>query len=352
MTTHGKKNRSIPAVITAVLAAVTVVAVCIAVGSVYITPGEIFSIFGHKLFGRPLPPDFDMSRLSILWNIRIPRVFMSFFVGGALSVSGAVMQSVLKNPLASSYTLGVSSGASLGVVIVMVSEISVPFLGSFLSPAAGFISGFMTVMAVLLLSSVLERGGRNNTVILIGMVLSLFLNAVTTLIASFNTKHQARISIWQTGSFAGKNMTHVLIMAVVSAVSLAVLMFFSRELDILTFGDEQGASMGVSVKRVKNIVLAVTALLTGVAVSFSGIIGFIDLIAPHVVRKVCGNSNRIVLPMTMIAGGTFMALADLVARTILSPREIAVGAVTAIIGAPFFAYVYFRGRRNAHVRGN
>lgn len=267
-------------------------------------------------------------------------------------MSGAVMQSVLKNPLASSYTLGVSSGASLGVVLVMVSEITIPFLGSFLSPAAGFISGFMTVMAALLLSSVLERGGRNNTVILIGMVLSLFLNAVTTLIASFNTKHQARISIWQTGSFAGKNMTHVLIMASVSMISLACLIFFSRELDILTFGDEQAASMGVQAKRVKNTVLAVTALLTGTAVSFSGIIGFIDLIAPHVVRKIYGNSNRIVLPMSMITGGTFMALADLVARTILSPREIAVGAVTAIIGAPFFAYVYFRGRREANVRGD
>ena len=352
MAKHKKTTGFIPAIIIASVIAVTVVTVCIAVGSVYISPREIFAIFGHKIFGRPLPADFDMSRLSILWNIRIPRVFMSFFVGGALSVSGAVMQSVLKNPLASSYTLGVSSGASLGVVLVMVSEITVPALGGFLSPAAGFAAGFMTVMAALLLSSVLEKGGRNNTVILIGMVLSLFLNAVTTLIASFNTKHQARISIWQAGSFAGKNMTHVLIMAIVCVVSVVLLLFFSRELDILTFGDEQGASMGVPVKRIKNIVLALTALLTGVAVSFSGIIGFIDLIAPHVVRRVFGNSNKIVIPMTMITGGTFMALADLAARTILSPREIAVGAVTAIIGAPFFAYVYFRGRRNTHVRGN
>ena len=256
------------------------------------------------------------------------------------------MQSVLRNPLASSYTLGVSSGASLGVVIIMVSGITVPLLGSLLMPLTGFIFGFLTVLAALALSQILDKHGRSDTIVLIGMVLSLFLNAVVTFVSQFFPDHRSRIALWLTGSFSGRNINHAAVMVAVTLVSVILLMFFSKELDIMTFGDEQGLSMGVEVKRVRNIVLAITALLTGVAVCLSGIIGFIDLIAPHVVRRVVGSRNRIVLPMAAIWGGIFMAMADMVSRTVLAPREIAVGAVTAIIGAPFFAYIYFARRKH------
>ena len=339
------KNNIIPVVIS-VLAALTALVICTGLGSVSINAADSVRIVAHKLFGTDLTDSINEGMAAILWDIRIPRVITAFACGAALSVSGVVMQSVLRNPLASSYTLGVSSGASLGVVIIMVSGITVPLLGSLLMPLTGFIFGFLTVLAALALSQILDKHGRSDTIVLIGMVLSLFLNAVVTFVSQFFPDHRSRIALWLTGSFSGRNINHAPVMVAVTLVSVILLMFFSKELDIMTFGDEQGLSMGVEVKRVRNIVLAITALLTGVAVCLSGIIGFIDLIAPHVVRRVVGSRNRIVLPMAAIWGGIFMAMADMVSRTVLAPREIAVGAVTAIIGAPFFAYIYFARRKH------
>jgi iron complex transport system permease protein len=339
------KNNIIPVVIS-VLAALTALVICTGLGSVSINAADSVRIVAHKLFGTDLTDSINEGMAAILWDIRIPRVITAFACGAALSVSGVVMQSVLRNPLASSYTLGVSSGASLGVVIIMVSGITVPLLGSLLMPLTGFIFGFLTVLAALALSQILDKHGRSDTIVLIGMVLSLFLNAVVTFVSQFFPDHRSRIALWLTGSFSGRNINHAAVMVAVTLVSVILLMFFSKELDIMTFGDEQGLSMGVEVKRVRNIVLAITALLTGVAVCLSGIIGFIDLIAPHVVRRVVGSRNRIVLPMAAIWGGIFMAMADMVSRTVLAPREIAVGAVTAIIGAPFFAYIYFARRKH------
>ena len=339
------KNNIIPVVIS-VLAALTALVICTGLGSVSINAADSVRIVAHKLFGTDLTDSINEGMAAILWDIRIPRVITAFACGAALSVSGVVMQSVLRNPLASSYTLGVSSGASLGVVIIMVSGITVPLLGSLLMPLTGFIFGFLTVLAALALSQILDKHGRSDTIVLIGMVLSLFLNAVVTFVSQFFPDHRSRIALWLTGSFSGRNINHAAVMVAVTLVSVILLMIFSKELDIMTFGDEQGLSMGVEVKRVRNIVLAITALLTGVAVCLSGIIGFIDLIAPHVVRRVVGSRNRIVLPMAAIWGGIFMAMADMVSRTVLAPREIAVGAVTAIIGAPFFAYIYFARRKH------
>ena len=344
-TSQRQHKRYLLPVLISAATALTALVLCTGLGSVSISAKDSLSIIAHKLFGSDLGADISDGMVAILWDIRIPRVITSFACGAALSVSGVVMQAVLRNPLASSYTLGVSSGASLGVVIIMVSGITVPLLGTLLMPVTGFIFGFATVIAALVLSQILDNHGRSDTIVLIGMVLSLFLNAVVTFISQFFPDHRARIAIWLTGSFAGRNINHAIVMTVVTLVSLAVLMIFSRELDIMTFGDEQGLAMGVEVKRVRNIVLAITALLTGVAVCLSGIIGFIDLIAPHVVRRVTGSSNKIVLPMAACWGGIFMAIADLISRTVLAPREIAVGAVTAIIGAPFFAYIYFARRK-------
>ena len=339
------KNNIIPVVIS-VLAALTALVICTGLGSVSINAADSVRIVAHKLFGTDLTDSINEGMVAILWDIRIPRVITAFACGAALSVSGVVMQSVLRNPLASSYTLGVSSGASLGVVIIMVSGITVPILGSLLMPVTGFIFGFATVLAALALSQILDKHGRSDTIVLIGMVLSLFLNAVVTFISQFFPDHRSRIAIWLTGSFSGRNINHAIVMTIVTVLSLVILMFFSKELDIMTFGDEQGLAMGVEVKRVRNIVLAITALLTGVAVCLSGIIGFIDLIAPHVVRRVVGSRNKLVLPMAAVWGGIFMAIADMVSRTVLAPREIAVGAITAIIGAPFFAYIYFARRKH------
>ena len=338
-------NRNKILIIISIIICIFVILFAILFGSVSISVGEAFSIAGHKLFGHELLPGIAANKVSILWDIRIPRVFTAFLVGSALSLSGVIMQAVLRNPLASSYTLGVSSGASLGVVIVMVTGISIPFMGNFLMPGFGFIFGLITVLAVLASSKIFSSRGEDHTIILMGMVVSLFLNAIITLISSFNIEHSNRILLWQMGSFGGRTWTHVAIILVVTALCFILVLFYTRRMDILTFGREQAISMGVNVDKTGYILLIIASLLTGVSVCIAGIIGFIDLIAPHVVRKLFGASHKMLVPMSLLYGGAFMVIADFISRTLISPREIPVGAVTAIIGAPFFAYVYFRRRR-------
>ena len=340
------KNNIIPVVIS-VLAALTALVICTGLGSVSINAADSVRIVAHKLFGTDLTDSINEGMVAILWDIRIPRVITAFACGAALSVSGVVMQSVLRNPLASSYTLGVSSGASLGVVIIMVSGITVPLLGSLLMPLTGFIFGFLTVLAALALSQILDKHGRSDTIVLIGMVLSLFLNAVVTFVSQFFPDHRSRIALWLTGSFSGRNINHAAVMVAVTLVSVILLMIFSKELDIMTFGDEQAMSIGVNTKNRKVFLIVLTALLTGVSVAFTGTIGFIDLVAPHVVRKIFGARHRAVIPMSFVYGGAFMSIADLIARTVLSPREISVGAITALIGAPIFVFIFFKRRKDS-----
>ena len=315
-------------------------------GSVYISIPDLIKIIGSHITGKPLPDNVDPMYDSIFWSIRMPRAITAFLVGGCLSVSGAVMQAVLQNPLASSYTLGVSSGASLGAAMVLLCGISIAGLESFMLPLAGFVFGLVTVAFSILLASHIDRNVSNQTIVLIGMILSLFVTGIMNLMMTFYSDKSKQLWLWMTGSFSARNWTHCAIIFGCGIVGFIVLFLLSGRLDILTFGELQAGSMGVEVKKTKLIAIMTASLLTGVSVAFAGVIGFIDLAAPHVVRKIFGPSHKIVIPMSFIYGGAFMALCDLAARTVLSPREIPVGAVTALVGAPFFAYVFFaKGRR-------
>lgn len=317
-------------------------------GSVYISIPDLLKIIGSHITGKPLPAEVDPMADSIFWTIRTPRAITAFLVGGCLSVSGAVMQAVLQNPLASSYTLGVSSGASLGAALVLLCGITVSGLSGFMLPAAGFVFGLATVAVAILLASRIDRNVSNQTIVLIGMILSLFVTGIMNFMMTFYGDKSKQLWLWMTGSFSARNWTHCAILTVIGAIGFISLMLLSGRLDILTFGELQASSMGVEVKKTKLLAILISSLLTGVSVAFAGVIGFIDLAAPHVVRRIFGPSHKIVIPMSFVYGGAFMALCDLAARTVLSPREIPVGAVTALVGAPFFAYVFFtQGRRNA-----
>ena len=316
----------------------------VALGSVYISPSEIFSVIGHKVFGTELPGDIKPTTVAIFWNLRFPRALLAFIVGGALSVSGAVMQAVLRNPLASSYTLGVSSGASFGAGIIILFGVTLPIVSMFTLPLMGFVFGLITIFLVIAFASRIDGQMENNTIILTGMVFSLFINAVTTLMSALSREHMQRLIFWQMGSFSMKDWSAVFILAPILAAGVIFIMHYNHELDIMTFGEDQAKIMGVDIKRVKWILLISSAALTGSAIAFVGIIGFVDLVAPHIVRRLFGSSHKYVIPMSAIFGGTFMVVCDLASRTILSPNELPVGAVTAIIGAPFFAYIYFSKR--------
>lgn len=339
-------NNRTKLILTVLISAAALVA-AVGIGTVFIGPGEIGSILWHKIAGSALPENFDPIKVSILWDIRLPRVCLSFLVGAALAVSGTVMQSVLKNPLASSYTLGVSSGASLGAILVMVTGFTLPIIGMFTLPLMGFIFGLATVFAAIGFTRKLDRSMQNNTIILVGMVFSLFVNAILTLLSAAFREHLQQLILWQMGSFSGRDWSNVLVILPLVALGVLFLCRYSREMDIMTFGEDTAMTVGVDTRRVKLILIAAASLLTGAAVAFTGVIGFVDLIAPHVVRRFFGAAHRWVIPLSALFGGTFMAVADLAARTVLSPTELPVGAVTALIGAPFFVYVYFRKRRMA-----
>lgn len=317
----------------------------VSVGSAPVPPGQILQIFAHKLLGTALPEGFSSVYLGLVWSIRLPRVLLAFLVGAGLAVSGSVMQSVLRNPLASSYGLGVSSGAGLGAAALMVLGLTGGALGTFLLPAVCLVCGLAAVVFAMGFSARIDRGLSTNTIILTGMVLSLFLNAIMSTIAAQNPQFTQRIMLWQLGSFSMKDWSQLAPVAVTVPLCTLFFMLFSRELDLMTFGEEQAAALGVDLKRTKWLLIGGVALLTGVCVAFVGVIGFVDLIAPHIVRRFFGASHRLLVPLSAVFGGVFMVLCDLAARTLASPSEIPIGSVTALLGAPFFIYVYLASRK-------
>lgn len=327
-------------------AAVISIILGIGIGSVYISPADIIRVLASRLFGAALPESVNPVYPALVLDIRLPRVMLAFVTGAALAVCGTVMQSVLKNPLASPYGLGISSGAGLGAAVVMVTGASAGIMGMFLLPIVSFGCGLVTVVISMGVASRLDRRMSNITIVLTGMVISLFFNAIMNLLATLSPTYAQRINLWQLGSFSSREWSSVWILLPVAVLCIILFLGYSREMDIMTFGEEQAQAMGVNLKKTKWILICGTAVLTGTAVAFAGIIGFVDLIAPHVMRRFFGSAHCRVLPACALFGGTFMVLCDLVARVLAAPREIPIGSITALIGAPFFIYIYFIGRKN------
>lgn len=318
----------------------------VGVGSVYVSPADILAILSGRLFGLPLPEHIPASYSVMVLDMRLPRVLLAFLTGAALAAGGGVMQSVLQNPLASPFGLGVSSGAGLGAALVIVLGLASAGLGAFLLPGVSLGFALGTVFLVLAVSAKLDRGMSNVTIVLVGMVVSLFCNAVMTLLATASPAYAQRIQLWQLGSFSMREWSAVWALFPVTVLICLYFLHYAGELDVMTFGEEQAVAMGVDLRRVKGRLMAAVAVLVGVAVAFVGIIGFVDLIIPHIARKLFGASHRRVLPASVLLGGTFLVLCDLAARTLTPPHEIPIGSITALLGAPFFLYLFFAGRRN------
>ena len=331
-------------IIAAAVISLFVIASASSLGSSAIGLRDTVLITLHKIFGISLAQGIDGRNISIVWLLRLPRVLLAFTAGGCLAISGAVCQSILQNPLASPYILGVSSGASLGTGIIIISGITVPLLGSFTLPLAGFVFALAAVFFVTFFSSRIDRSMSNNTIILCGMVLSLFLNALLTMLSAVFSDDLRRIVMWQMGSFAMRGWTYIKLLMPFFVIGTAGILFYTKEMDILSFGDEHAKSAGVQTDSLRKKLLGFCAILTGAAVALSGVIGFVDLIAPHAARRIAGSSHKHLIPMSFLLGGSLMVLTDLIARTVISPSELPVGAITALIGAPFFAWVYFRRR--------
>jgi iron complex transport system permease protein len=325
-------------------AAAAIVCVGSSIGSSSISLFDTLRIIGEKISTIPFAKDIEPRDVSIVWLLRLPRVLLAFVVGGSLAMSGAVIQSVLKNQLAAPHILGVSSGATLGAALIMLTGFSLPVIGGLTLPITGFFFGLVTVYIVVTFSSKLDRAMSNNTIILFGMVFTLFVSALLTTLMALFREELKNLVYWQMGSFALKGWSYVRAMIPFFIIGTLGIVRYTKEMDILTFGEDQAKSVGVETEKVRKHLFVFSTILTGAAVSLSGTIGFVDLIAPHMARKIVGSNHRYVIPMSFILGGSLMVVTDLVARTIVSPSELPVGAITALIGAPFFAWVYFRKR--------
>lgn len=311
------------------------VTVAVTIGPADIRFDEVWaSILSHLGIGvNPLPPLRD----GIVWELRLPRILTAAAVGAGLAISGAVMQAITRNPLADPYLLGLSSGASLGAVSVLLLGLAV------LLPLAAFLGSMLALGLTLLLASSLGRITPTRTV-LAGLAVSAFAAAITSLVIFWAVTGDSYREIlgWLLGSLAGARWPAVAIAFGALAVAGIPILLTGRLLDAFAFGDVAAASLGVNVSATRWGLLGASALLTGAMVSVSGSIGFVGLVLPHAVRLLVGSGHRALLPLSALAGGIFLVWADTLARTVFEPRELPVGIVTAIIGAPVFAVLLAR----------
>jgi iron complex transport system permease protein len=284
---------------------------------------------------------FTPTQDAILWELRAPRVALGLLVGAMLASAGAAYQGTFRNPLADPYLLGAAAGAGLGATIVIAYDVGEGGLD--LRPVAAFVGATAGVgIAYLLGRSVGGRG--TTTLILAGVTVASFLTAVQTFLAQRSAETVQEVYSWILGQLETSGWTDVLILLPYVAVSAIVLLWHRRLLDVLAVGDDEAASLGVPVARVRLIVVAAATLGTAAAVAFSGLIAFVGIIVPHAVRLLVGTSYRIVLPLSLAFGAGFLVLMDLVARTVIAPGQLPIGVVTAFLGAPFFAFVLRRTR--------
>lgn len=280
---------------------------------------------------------FSQTQDAILWELRAPRVVLGLLVGAMLAMAGAAYQGVFRNPLADPYLLGAAAGAGLGATIVIAYDLAGDFRPD-LRPIAAFVGAMLAVgIAYGLGRSV---GGRQTaTLILAGVTVASFLTALQTYVQQRRVETVQEVYSWILGQLETAGWTDVLVMLPYVVVSAVLLLWHRRLLDVLAVGDDEAASLGVSVARVRLLIVVAATLGTAAAVAFSGLIAFVGIIVPHAIRLMAGTSYRIVLPLSLAFGAGFLVLVDLVARTVIAPAQLPIGVVTAFLGAPFFAIV-------------
>lgn len=279
---------------------------------------------------------------NVLLELRLPRVLLGAMVGGLLALAGAGYQGVFRNPLADPYTLGAAAGAGLGATLVIV---YLPAGLDVAVPVAAFVGAVLGVFMAYLLGHAAGRNGGTATLVLAGVAVANFLAAIQTFVQQAKVDELQRIFSWILGGVAGGDWHTLVIVLPYSVVSIGVLLLHGRLLDVLSVGDDESSALGLSATRVRLIVLAAASLATASAVAVSGLVGFVGIVVPHLVRRLFGVSYRVVLPLSLIVGAAFLVLADLVARTVIAPGELPLGVVTAFVGAPFFVIV-LRSTRN------
>ncbi|SEM90700.1 FecCD family ABC transporter permease [Lihuaxuella thermophila] len=321
------------------------VSTAVSLGSADIDPWTVWKVIITRLMGvSPQVTGVDEASVAIVWQLRLPRVLLAAVVGASLALAGVIFQGLLKNPLADPYILGVSSGSAVGAVLAILTGWGISWFGKWTVPAFAFIGACLALFLVVRLART-DAGVRTESLILSGVVVNAFFGAVLTFAISISREDLLqRIQFWLMGSFTLREWDHVWIVIPFLCIGLTVGLLMSRELNLLTLGDRPAYHLGVSVLHIRLFLLITASLVTAVAVSVSGTIGFVGLVIPHVIRLLTGADHRTLLPLSVLAGAVFLVWGDCLARSLLNPAELPVGAVTAFAGAPFFGYILRKHR--------
>lgn len=327
------------------LLAVTLL-LCIGIGSVSLPLGDIARILLHRIPGAGswITADWSVASEQIVLQVRLPRVLLGMLVGATLAVAGAGFQGVLRNPLADPFTLGVSSGSAIGAAVLIFFGWQFSLLGVFTLPAVAFLTGAVTLWIVIWLAR--ENGKIPiESLILSGVVMQSFLGAVVSFLTAMSKQTVNEILYWTMGSLSLRGWSYTAILFPYLLVGGVFLWSRAGTLNLLALGERQAAHSGLNVERTKLTVLLAATLMTAAAVSVSGVIGFVGLVIPHMIRLITGPDYRLIIPLSALGGGIFMMWSDLAARSLLTPTEIPLGIVTAFVGAPFFGYLLHRKKK-------
>jgi cobalamin transport system permease protein len=307
-------------------------------GPVDLGVGAVLESAGARLHIPGFSSSLGPTEEAILWEIRVPRVILAALVGAMLALAGATYQGVFRNPLADPYLLGVAAGAGLGATIA-VAYLPEGFRGQRTLPIAAFVGGASAVVLTYAVGRSARRERDAATLVLAGVTVAAFFTAWQTFVQQQNSETLQQVYSWILGNIPSTGWTDVVLILPYVAVAAVVILALRRVVDVLNLGDDEAASLGVDVRRVRFALVVAATLGTAAAVAVSGLIGFVGIIVPHAIRLVTGMGYRALLPLSMIVGAGFLVLADVIARTALSPAEIPLGVVTAFVGAPFFALV-------------
>lgn len=340
-----RHRRVVPLAIGLVVALLALAVVAAGTGQLRVPPAEVLGSVLHRLGLEVGPLPSHANGDAALWTIRFPRVVMALLAGAALATAGAVMQGVFGNPLADPGVVGVSSGAALAACAGIVFGLN--FLGAFTSAALAFAGGLVTTLLVYLLA---RSGGRTEvvTLVLTGVAVNAVAGAgIAFLTFLADTQAREQIVFWQLGSLNGTRWQYVAVVAPFVVVGLLVALLVARRLDLLALGERAARHVGVDVERLRVVSIVAVALLTAAAVAFCGIIAFVGLVVPHLIRMLVGPGHRALVPLSALGGAVLLLAADLVARTAVAYADLPIGMLTALVGGPFFFWLIRRTRRQA-----
>ena len=329
-----------------ILILVLAIILSIGIGSVFIPPATILKVLADRLPGIIVKSNWPDTVGTIILQVRLPHTALLILTGAALAGSGAAYQGLFRNPLADPYLIGVASGAGLGAVLALTIRWPSTLLGMYTIPLSAFFGALITILVVYALARV-GRTVPTTSLILAGVVFGSFATALTSLLMIQSDAELRRALSWLLGGAMITGWEPVLVMLPYIALGLGAILLSGHALNVLQFGEEQAQQLGLPIERIKLLIIIFASLTTAAAVAFAGIIGFIGLIVPHIVRMRWGPDYRQLIPLSIIGGASALLLADLLARTVLAPQVIPVGIVTALAGAPFFLWILQRAKRQA-----